>query len=267
MRNSTLGKFLLSISFIVSFLLSCKDDSSLTIAPPSPDVSFTEEFDTATAAYNRGWRYLNVSDPKNVGFWAQGGFNDPAITGFPGPVPYRPYSSKGSYAGFIGTDYTSTTTGTISNWVVSPVTLMKNGDKIIFYTRGIAIFYGYGTDSTDFSNRMQVCYSTNGGSLDVGSGTNPGAFSNVILDINPFYKEYHTVSDPITTDAYTWTVIRDPQAYPVNWTRFEAKVSGLNGAVSGRFAFRYFVENAGLGPLGTRATGVGLDSVAFVSAK
>lgn len=268
MRNSTLGKFLLSMCAVVSLLASCKDDSSLTIAPPSPDVSFVEEFDTATAAYSRGWRYINVSDPKDVGFWTQGGFNNPAITGFPASIPYSPYSSKGTYAGFIAADYTSTTLGVISNWVVSPVTLMKNGDKIVFYTRGLIVPYGYGTDSTDFGNRLQVCISPNGESLNVGSGTNAGDF-DPILDINPSYHEYHTVPDPFPApaDDYTWTILRDPQAYPVNWTRFEAKVSGLNGAVKGRFAFRYFVENAGSGPLGTRSTQVGLDSVAFISAR
>lgn len=268
MRNFTLGKLLLSVGVIVSILASCKDDSNLTVAPSPPDVSFVEEFDTVTAAYGRGWRYINVSSPKDIGFWTQGAFNNPALTGFPSPIPFVPYSSKGTYAGFIGTDYTSTSLGVISNWVVSPVTLMKNGDKIVFYTRGLIIPYSYGTDSTDFGNRLQVCYSSNGESLNVGSGTDAGDFAP-ILDINPFYKEYHTAPDPFPApaDNYTWTILRDPQAFPVNWTRFEAKVSGLNGLIKGRFAFRYFVENAGSGPLGTRSTAVGLDSVAFISAR
>jgi len=35
-------------------------------------------------------------------------FNNPNITNLPAPIPFAAYSSHGSYMGFIGTDYTST---------------------------------------------------------------------------------------------------------------------------------------------------------------
>ena len=99
MRKYAPGKFILPFCIAVGFL-SCKDDAYLSIAPPPPDASFTEEFDTIGAAYNRGWRYINVSEPKGTGFWTQGLFNDPNITGFPGIIPFPAYSSKGSFPRF-----------------------------------------------------------------------------------------------------------------------------------------------------------------------
>jgi hypothetical protein len=233
--------------------LSCKDDAYLSIAPPPPDASFTEEFDTIGAAYNRGWRYINVSEPKGTGFWTQGLFNDPNITGFPGIIPFPAYSSKGSFPGYIGADYTSTSAqaGIISTWVVSPVTLLKNNDKIVFYTRGLIL--PAGTDSTDYANRLQVRISTKEESTNTGTGADPGDFNSALLDINPFYKFY-----------YSSAALYDPTAYPAQWTRFEATVSGLNAPVKGRFAFRYFVEGGGSNGLGTA---VAIDSVAYISAK
>jgi len=254
MRNSTRMRFLLPFSFVLIAFLSCKNDSYLTVPPPLPDASFSEEFDTMSAAYDRGWRYFNVSDPKGTGFWAQGLFNNPALTGFPAPIPFNAYSSKGTYVGFIGADYTSTSAaaGIISDWVVSPVTLLRNGDKIAFYTRSLILNVG-GGDSTDFGNRLQVRISSKGESLNVGAGTDPGDFKDVALDINPFYKFYHT--DPS---------LYDPIAYPATWTRFEATVGGLDAPVKGRFAFRYFVEGGGSNGL---ATAVGIDQVIYTSIK
>ncbi len=252
MRNSTLSRFLLTLSIAALSFASCKDDSDLAVIPvDTKSYSFVEEFDTVTAAYNRGWRFLNVSEDKGTGFWTQGLFNDPNVTGFASVIPFAPYSSKGSYPGFIGTDFTSTTGGavTISNWLVSPETMMKNGDKIIFYTRTLLLALT-GGDSTDYANRLQVRINPSG-SLNVGEADDPGDFKTSLLDINPFYKEARVL--PTTFD---------PLAYPSKWTRFEATVAGLNSAKKGRFAFRYFTEEAGNAG---RATAVAIDSVAFVT--
>ncbi len=253
MRNYTPKNFFLLLFLFLLGLQACRKDTASSLALPAlPDQSFVEEFDTVSSAYDRGWRYLNVSTPKGIGFWTQGLFNNPSVTGFTSVIPFPAYSSKGTYVGFIGADYSSTSAGLgiISNWVVSPVTKMRNGDRIVFYTRGVIIPLG-GGDSTDFSNRLQVRVSANDASLNVGNGDDPGDFGDVLLDINPFYREQHTL-------AY------DPEAYPIHWTRFEAKVGGLNGAVSGRFAFRYYLEGAGFAGIGT---GVAIDSVAYIGQK
>ncbi|MFM2362540.1 MAG: hypothetical protein RLZZ316_1442, partial [Bacteroidota bacterium] len=61
MRKSTLKSFLLPLLILTVVFVSCKDDSYLTTPIPVKGVSFVEEFDTVTAAYARGWRYINVS--------------------------------------------------------------------------------------------------------------------------------------------------------------------------------------------------------------
>jgi len=250
MGRSALGKFLFISIMCFVYLQSCVKDDPATLIPPAPkDQSFVEEFDTVGAAYDRGWRYINVSLPRGPGFWNQGMFNNPNVTNLPAPIPFAAYSSHGSYVGFIGTDYTSTSAaaGIISNWIVSPVVTMQNGDKIVFYTRTVMYDLG-GGDSSDFVNRLQVRYSSKNESVNVGVGNDPGDFTNAILDVNPFYKE-------AILSSY------DPEAYPIRWTRFEATVGGLNGAVKGRFAFRYYMENAGSSGYGS---GIGIDSVAYI---
>ena len=254
MRKYALGNFLLPLCIAAVGLFSCRDDSYLTVAPPPPDASFVQEFDSINAAYDKGWRYYNVSVPKGTGFWVQGLFNDPNITGFPGIIPFPAWSSKGSYVGYIGADYTSTSAaaGTISNWVVSPVTLMKAGDKIVFYTRGLVLPTAT-ADSTDYANRLQVRVNTYNDGTNVGSGTDAGDFAKLVLDINPKYKFFHTQAS-----------LYDATAYPSTWTKFEATIDNLPAPVKGRFAFRYFVEGGGSNGLGTA---VAIDSVAYISAQ
>jgi len=247
MRKSTLI-FPIAIVFTsITLLQSCKDDSALLTKPGVADQSFTEEFDTASQAIARGWHFINKSEPIGQGVWQQGG----AV-----PPWWAAYSSHGSYVGFIGADYTSVTggPGTISNWVVSPVVTMQNGDKIVFYTRGLVSWSGVGADSTDWATRLQVLINPYNEDLNVGNADDPGDFKTKLLDINPTYIYYHT--DPL---QYS------PIAYPSTWTRFEATVYGLNAPVKGRFAFRYFVEDAGLCGV-CNGNGVGIDKVSYISA-
>ncbi|MDB5197894.1 MAG: hypothetical protein JWP88_2265 [Flaviaesturariibacter sp.] len=240
-------KFRLShvgICSLVSVLLlqSCKDDSYLTALPPVSNQSFTEEFDTVSAALNRGWRFINASDPKGSSIWQQGGST---------VAPwFAAFSSNGPNVGFIGVDYLSTSAqaGIISNWLVSPAVTFQNGDKISFYTRTVFDPIA-GGDSTDYSNRLQLL-TNNDNTLNVGFGTETGDFTPV-LDINPTYIEQHTA-------AATYS----PLAYPARWTKFEVTINGLNQPRTGRFAFRYFIEGGGSNGLGY---GVGIDKVEYKS--
>jgi hypothetical protein len=244
MRKSTFSLLTVIVLSSITLLQSCKDDSVLLNKTSVPDQSFSEDFDTASAALSRGWRFINTSDPIGSGVWQQGGGVPPW---------FNAWSSHGSYVGFIGADYTSTSAaaGIISNYVVSPAIWIQNGDKIIFYTRGLLYDAGTGGDSTDYSNRLQVLINTTGDNTTIGTGLDQGNFDKVLLDINPGYAEYHTT-----------TSLNSPLAYPSTWTRFEATVVGLNGAKKGRFAFRYFVEGAGFNGLGS---GVAIDKVSYVS--
>jgi len=248
MKKSTFSGFLLASICILTLLQSCKDDRYLLTPPPVPDQSFVEEFDTAQNAYNRGWRYINRSDLIGRRNWQ----NPDANSG----VPFLSWSGTGN--GYLWADYQSTASaaGTISNWAVSPEVVMQNGDKIIFYTR--TQLYFFNGDSTDFVNRMQVRINKTT-SLNCGDGTDPGDFTIPLLDVNPFYYEFlknafNNPANPLYQQAR--------QAYPHVWTRFEATVSGLNEPTKGRFAFRYFTEEAGSNG---RGSSIGIDSVAYIS--
>ena len=140
-----------------------------------------------------------------------------------------------SQVGHIAANFNSTgSTGTISTWLIAPVRTLNNGDQIIFYT----------VTKGSYADRMQICLSQNGASSNVGTTeTSVGDFSTLIYDINPTYA----VSQ-----------------YPASWTKFTFTLSGLpGGGVSGRFAFRYFVENGGAS--GANSNYIGIDSLAYVS--
>jgi len=243
MKKSTFPGFLLACISILTLLQSCKDDSYLLTPPPVPDQSFVEEFDTAKKAYDRGWRFINRSADVGRTGWQ----NPDGLTG----IPFISWSGTGN--GYLWSDYqaTSGAAETISNWAVSPVITMQNGDKITFYTR--AQLLAFNGDSTDFINRMQVRMNKTT-SLNCGDAEDPGDFNVALLDINPFYYEFlksqFNASNPIAR-----------QAYPHVWTKFTATVTGLNGPTQGRFAFRYFTEGAGSNG---RGSAIGVDSVAYI---
>jgi hypothetical protein len=147
----------------------------------------------------------------------------------------------------------STGTGEISAWLISPQVPIKNGDKIIFYTRAV--------DDSNYpvytKDRMQVRGNFGNGNADVGStATSTGGFSSVLLDINPTY----VYNDPIGSGVNT--------GYPRAWKKYTITISGLTAAVTnGRFAFRYLGTDAGIfgGTAGSNyPTVVGIDSLAFI---
>src|SRR5664279_4624392 len=223
MRPSIETKFLTVIATAL-LLFSCKDDGYLAKIPPVPDQSFVEEFDTASAALARGWKFINTSDPKGGGVWQNGGSIPPF---------FKAYSNKGNNAGFIGADYLSTSAqqGTISNWLISPSIIMQNGDRIIFYTRAYQLFDGVG-DTTDFGNSLQVRINPFSDSLNVGQGLGYGSFSQSLLNINP---------------GMVWSsvITLNEKDYLSQWIPFEVTVTGLNAPLKSRFGLRYFVTNGG----------------------
>ncbi len=140
-----------------------------------------------------------------------------------------------------GTDYIAAnfnnTSGnnTISNWLFTPGVTLKNGDKFSFFTR---------TTTGLFPDRLQVRMSTNGTSTNVGTTpTSVGDYSTLLLDINP---------------TYTAT------GYPTAWTQYTLTMSGLPAAgISGRLAFRYFVESGG--PAGANSDYIGIDDAVYTT--
>lgn len=268
MRKSTLGKILLSFSVVAVTLGACKKDNpDFLVPPPIADQSFVEEFDTASKAFERGWIPINNSNPKGSSIWSQGGA--------PFPI-FSPYSSNGSYAGFLATDYLSTsgTDDVISNWLISPVITMQNGDKISFYTRTQLLPNAFVSgDSTDYGSNLEVCFNRKNDGSNVGvandptsaaynSSTDRGDFE-LLLSINP--AVYDNVNKVWTYSwAHSTPGLFEPGSYPTDWTRFEVTIGGLSKPHKGRFAFRYYVLDGGSNGNGSA---VGIDQVTYTSKK
>lgn len=122
----------------------------------------------------------------------------------------------------------------ISNWLLTPEVTIQNGSVMKFWTRSI--------DQDLYPDRLQVRMSTNGSSTNVGtSATDVGDFTNLLLEINPTE----------TTGQY-----------PEVWTQYTVTVTGVPTPTTGRFAFRYFVQDGG--PTGSGSNYIGIDSFEYV---
>jgi subtilisin-like proprotein convertase family protein len=176
-----------------------------------------------------GWTITNLSNPVGITSWFK-------PTGTP-PFP----SHSGGTNDYAGANYQNTTTaaaGDISDWFISPVVNIKNGDEITFWTRTTDI-----SPLGNYADRLQVRISTAGTSVNVGANsTSTGDFTGLLLDINP--------------------TLQATGVYPNVWTRFVATVTGVTGTVPGRFAFRYFVTNGGGG---ANSDFIGVDDVSYSS--
>jgi hypothetical protein len=134
---------------------------------------------------------------------------------------------------YIAANYNSVAgAATISNWLITPMLNLNNGDVITFYTRGTGSVY---------ADNLQVRLSTNGSSTNVGaSNISVGDFSNLLLEINP------TLTAAL---------------YPIIWTQYTITISGLASPTTGRIAFRYYVPNGG--PTGTNSDLIGIDDFVY----
>src|SRR5690606_28811457 len=123
---------------------------------------------------------------------------------------------------FALVNYSSATgNGTISNWLITPVMTLENGDIISFYTRK----GGTGT-GTIYPDRLELRISTNGAASVTPSGgaTNVGDFTTLAVSVNPNLN---------------------PTDYPFTWTQYTYTVTGLTGPTDSKLALRYFVTNGG----------------------
>jgi hypothetical protein len=199
-------------------------EPSRTLATCTPVL--TENFDNIATLGPAGWAIFQNSQPLGATGWFQG---DSSV--FP--------SQAGAPNAYISADFDNTVGpgGTISNWLITPVLTLHNGDVLSFYTRTVAV--------PQFPDRLEVRMSTNGASIDVGTtATSVGDFTTVLLTINP----------TLSTAPY-------PTGYPNDWTLIEATVNGLGGATAGRLAFRYFVTDAGDGS--PNSDTIGIDTVIY----
>lgn len=140
--------------------------------------------------------------------------------------------SQYANANFGSTTVTTPTGGDISNWLITPLLTLSDGDQVSFWT----------ASAGDFADRLEVRWATSGSS--VGSTfSDVGDFMTVLTTINPTL---------------------DPNGYPTTWTNVAIPIAGIGSNVSGRLAFRYFVPDGGIN--GNNSNGIGIDGVTVMVA-
>ena len=231
---------------IAVMLTACiKDEAPATVDRPAVvSNSWTEEFDDVSTLGSKGWIITNNSDNVGPESWRQGRYEsaNKAALVYNSVIGFPAYSSSKSQNDFISCDfYAGTNVSNMSVWLISPLTKMKNGDQLSFYTRSAI-------DSGSFFlknniDRLQVRASLPTPSTNVGKlWTSTGDFSTLWLDINAGLAD---------------------GGYPNKWTKYTITLAGITGTIQSRFAFRYFVANGG--PDGVNAGMVGIDALSFVS--
>lgn len=233
-----------------------------TVTPVVSDGSFSEEFTNAGDLTSKGWVFRNNSNPIGVSGWRQGRYEagNAVQYKFLAPVPYLgfpAYSASKTPNDFISCDLSAasdaaTGTSNYSAWLISPAVPMRNGSKLTFYTRS--------ADDSQYpvycKDRMQIRFNLTDGSANVGtSETSVGMFTTLASDINSGY----VYNDPSSGSG---------GGYPEVWTQVTITLSGLPpaGIDKGRFAFRYFAEDAGYfgGSSGDNfPTVVGIDQLVY----
>ena len=183
---------------------------------------FTENFDVFPAT----WTKTNQSVPVGTSNWSQGS-----------GTAFNPGGFNGGATSFTLDNYNSVAAGmagTISNWLISPVINIKNGDVIKFYSRE-------GGNFNTIPDRLEMRLSTAGAASVIPStgGEDLGSFTTLAVSINP-------------------TLVTG--VYPVTWTLYTYTVTGIPTATDCKIAFRYYVTNGG--PTGANGNVIGLDAVA-----
>ena len=209
--------------------------TSLISSPaPAQIVELSETFTTATQTTG-GWTLA-------TGFWpAQNNSDNPQPYGSNGGAwgPGGTLFSPAPVGSYFATDTTATgnANGTVSDWLLTPVLTLHNGDVLKFATRT--------RNPEEGPSRLEIRLSTAGSATNVGTlSTDVGVFTQLLGTINP----------NLTTNVY-----------PTSWTAGTETftISGLTGMATGRIAFQTFYPNGGFaGPNGDT---VGLATVSYSS--
>jgi uncharacterized repeat protein (TIGR01451 family) len=186
---------------------------------------FTEAFDAGVPGT---WLQTNRSNPAGTTGWFAG--NSGIFL-----------SQAGAAGAYVAANFNNTTdNGTISDWLITPqLTNLQNGEILSFYTRTEA--------GSTYPDRLEVrlCVGNTAACSDVGTTeASVGNFTTLLL----------TVNQALSSGGYPATA----------WTQYTATLTGLPaGASQGRVGFRYFVPNAGPGPLAVNSDYIGIDSLAL----
>lgn len=191
----------------------------------------SEGFDVVSDLSGKGWINTNQSNPAGPGKWDQG-TTAAFVTG----------GQTGGDTSFtlVGQSSTVFNGGTISNWLITPVVNVQNGDVFSFYTRK-------GGESGDYPDRLEFRLSNKGAGSQVPVGESAvGDFSILAVSVNP------NLTSNTTTD----------DGYPLVWTQYSYTVSGLTGSSDFKAAFRYYVTNGGF--RGANSSIIGVDTYSVV---
>ncbi|NMH27233.1 T9SS-dependent choice-of-anchor J family protein [Flavobacterium silvaticum] len=188
---------------------------------------FHENFDsTQNQLFTAGWERSNQSEPLGTSNWSKG------------TAGVQDYFGTGAYNGNAATSFaycnfaSALGSGTISNWLFTPVISLNNGDVITFYSAK-----GLSGGETIYADRLELRISANGAASVLPAGAeDTGDFTTLALTINP----------DLTTDGY-----------PTEWTQFSYTVSGIPDGTDCRIAFRYYVTEGGT--TGANSDYVGID--------
>lgn len=179
------------------------------------DTVLAESFDDVSTLTAAGWVQVNNSAaPLGTG-WFQGnsGIFD-AASGAPDAY---------IAANFAGTDSAS---GAISNWLILPSLTLDSSSALSFMVR---------TAGDGFLDMIEVRFSSNGASTDVGSTTaSVGDFSTLL---GSFQASSAT-----------------------GWVGLSYTLAGLDAPATGRLAFRYVVDS-----VATAGNYIGIDDVAVTA--
>lgn len=184
----------------------------------------------------------NFSSDFPVGWFTTNQSGVPTTSEWSVPTTYT--SSSTQFSGGKGQDgvlnslavvnYTSTESGTISNWLLTSAIDVKDGDVVSFYTRK-------GTSgTTDYPDRLELRYSTVATAIEPANGPQDlGSFTNLGVSVNP-----NLVAGFV---------------YPKVWTKYSFTITGVGETAKPvQFAFRYFVTDGG--PNGSNSDLIGIDT-------
>ncbi|HEU0137889.1 MAG TPA: choice-of-anchor J domain-containing protein, partial [Flavobacterium sp.] len=223
--------------------------SALSVTAQTNVYSFG--FDGTTATMEAaGWMRTNQSTPATATMWTIASYTPVVVGGTQTPLPFTdvntpsgqtsnpPNGQAGGPNSFALVNFTSTTgAGTISNWLITPVITVENGDVVSFYTR---IGKNNATQAS-YADNLQFRMSTNGAATvnPTGGSAGLGDFTTLLAEVNPSLN--------LTS-------------YPMSWPTglISTTISGLTGPTPVKFAFRYFVPNGG--PTGDNSDIIGIDT-------
>jgi hypothetical protein len=178
-----------------------------------------EGFDNISTLSGSGWALINNSTP--------GGSEPTWFQGVGGIFP----AQSGAASSYIASNFNAAAfPGNISNWLILPEMTLNGGAELTFWTR---------QDVGDIADRLEVRWSSNGASTNVGAtDASVGDFTTLLFTLNPSLN---------------------PTGYPTGWTRYSVFLPNMGG-VDGRFAFRYNVTDTSV-----NGNYIGIDTVAVES--